>query len=415
MDVKTLVFLPWAFSWPIPANGQRKPARAVCAPAASRSATAIGSRTATSARVSSRTGNSRSLAGIPISSARYRTGPTSASARLRWASILAFSICRLANACASRWRSATMSARSHRFWSAIVIAPTGRPSPGRFLDGPVNLGDAPIEIGDGLALDGEASLGVGGSVRKHQIDDRHMIKVGAREEAEHADSVQAHQHADHRDEDQAQERRSRVPMLGQPRRCDELPGFQPSAHDDAGLERADEDCGEASQEFVHDFHIAFADGDIEPFECDLVSDSILRFIAAQESTPCPRAMMSCTSCSFRASGSGEAGRNAPTRSVASACPPSNHATDAWRASAGAPDLVGGGSGSTENRVMAHHAAQPADRGECIGIRRLLLKRPLHGRKRFVSGSDTYRAGGRIPFRGHNPPCRRDTDANPRLS
>jgi hypothetical protein len=307
-----------------------------------------------------------------------------------------------------------MSARSHRFWSAIVIAPTGRPSPGRFLDGPVNLGDAPIEIGDGLALDGEASLGVGGSVRKHQIDDRHMIKVGAREEAEHADSVQAHQHADHRDEDQAQERRSRVPMLGQPRRCDELPGFQPSAHDDAGLERADEDCGEASQEFVHDFHIAFADGDIEPFECDLVSDSILRFIAAQESTPCPRAMMSCTSCSFRASGSGEAGRNAPTRSVASACPPSNHATDAWRASAGAPDLVGGGSGSTENRVMAHHAAQPADRGECIGIRRLLLKRPLHGRKRFVSGSDTYRAGGRIPFRGHNAPCRRDTDANPRV-
>ena len=34
----------------------------------------------------------------PISSARYRTGPTSASARLRWASILAFSICRPASA-----------------------------------------------------------------------------------------------------------------------------------------------------------------------------------------------------------------------------------------------------------------------------------------------------------------------------
>ena len=37
----------------------RQPARVVCAPAASRSATAIGSSTATSTRVSSRTGRSR--------------------------------------------------------------------------------------------------------------------------------------------------------------------------------------------------------------------------------------------------------------------------------------------------------------------------------------------------------------------
>jgi hypothetical protein len=59
--------------------------------------------------------------------------------------------------------------------------------PRRFPDGRVNLGDAPIEVGDGLALDGEASLGVGGSVRKRRIDSCHMIEVGAREEAEHAD------------------------------------------------------------------------------------------------------------------------------------------------------------------------------------------------------------------------------------
>jgi hypothetical protein len=60
--------------------------------------------------------------GVPISFARYRTGPTSASARRRWPSILTFSICKLASACPSRWRSATISARSRRFWSAIVIA-----------------------------------------------------------------------------------------------------------------------------------------------------------------------------------------------------------------------------------------------------------------------------------------------------
>ena len=72
-----------------------------------------------------------------------------------------------------------------------------------------------------------------------------MIQVGAREETEHADRVQAHQHADHRDQDQAQERRCRVPMLGQPRRGDELPGSQRSAHGDDGPERAGKDCGEA--------------------------------------------------------------------------------------------------------------------------------------------------------------------------
>ena len=78
--------------------------------------------------VSLRTGRSRCVACVPISSARYRTGPTSASACLRWASILAFSICRLARAAAWRWRSATISERSRRFWSAIVIAAMGRPS-----------------------------------------------------------------------------------------------------------------------------------------------------------------------------------------------------------------------------------------------------------------------------------------------
>jgi hypothetical protein len=34
-------------------------------------------------------------------------------------------------------------------------------------------------------------------------------------------------------------------MLGQPRRGDELPGFQRSTHRDDGPERAGEDCGEA--------------------------------------------------------------------------------------------------------------------------------------------------------------------------
>src|SRR5262249_41581817 len=59
----------------IPANGLRL----VCAPAASRSTTAIGSSTAISARVSRRTGRSRSAAGAPLSAARYRSGPTLAS------------------------------------------------------------------------------------------------------------------------------------------------------------------------------------------------------------------------------------------------------------------------------------------------------------------------------------------------
>ena len=64
--------------------------------------------------------------------------------------------------------------------------------PRRFLDSCVNLGDATIEVGDGLALDGEAGLGVGGSVRESQIDGCHVIEVGAREKAEHANCIQAH-------------------------------------------------------------------------------------------------------------------------------------------------------------------------------------------------------------------------------
>jgi hypothetical protein len=49
-----------------PGNSQRKPARLVRAPAASRSATAIGSRTATSTSVSSRTGRSRCFIEIGV-------------------------------------------------------------------------------------------------------------------------------------------------------------------------------------------------------------------------------------------------------------------------------------------------------------------------------------------------------------
>jgi hypothetical protein len=42
----------------------------------------------------------------------------------------------------------------------------GAAKPCRRLDGRVDLGGAPIEVGDGLALDGEAGLGVGGSIRE---------------------------------------------------------------------------------------------------------------------------------------------------------------------------------------------------------------------------------------------------------
>ena len=71
--------------------------------------------------------NSRSVTGVPISSARYRIGPTSASARWRWASILAFSICRLASACASRWRSANDIGALAAFLVSDRHAPSGRP------------------------------------------------------------------------------------------------------------------------------------------------------------------------------------------------------------------------------------------------------------------------------------------------
>ena len=42
----------------------------------------------------------------------------------------------------------------------------GAAKPGRFLDGGVDLGDAPIEVGGALALDREARIGVGSSVRE---------------------------------------------------------------------------------------------------------------------------------------------------------------------------------------------------------------------------------------------------------
>jgi hypothetical protein len=113
----------------------------------------------------------------------------------------------------------------------------GAAKPCRFLDGRIDLGDALVEVGDRLSLDNEASLGFGSSIGERQIYARHMLEVGAREEAEHADRVQAHQDADHRDEDQAQLGRCRVPILGQPRHCDQLPGFQRSAHGDHGPER----------------------------------------------------------------------------------------------------------------------------------------------------------------------------------
>ena len=51
----------------IPANGQLEPARVVRMPAARRRTTAVGSRTATNASVSKRTGRSRSVAGAPVS------------------------------------------------------------------------------------------------------------------------------------------------------------------------------------------------------------------------------------------------------------------------------------------------------------------------------------------------------------
>jgi hypothetical protein len=44
----------------------------------------------------------------------------------------------------------------------------GAAKPCRLLDGRVDLGDAPIEVGDRLSLDGEAGLGVGGSIRERR-------------------------------------------------------------------------------------------------------------------------------------------------------------------------------------------------------------------------------------------------------
>ena len=157
------------------------------------------------------------------------------------ASILAFSICKLASIWDSRWRSAAMSARSRRFWSAIVIAPTGRPS--RFIDGRIDLGDTPIKVGDCSTLDPEASFDVSGSVGEGKIYGCHVVEVGAREEAEHTDGVQPHQHANHQDQDEAQEGWRRGPMLRQPSCRNQLSGLQHCAHDDDGPEGAGKDRG----------------------------------------------------------------------------------------------------------------------------------------------------------------------------
>jgi len=85
----------------------------------------------------------------------------------------------------------------------MVIAPTGRPEPHeprRLLDRGIDLGDAPVELGHGLALNGQAHLDVSGSARERQINGYGMFEVGARQEPEHADRVQARQHVDHRDQ-----------------------------------------------------------------------------------------------------------------------------------------------------------------------------------------------------------------------
>jgi hypothetical protein len=55
----------------------------------------------------------------------------------------------------------------------------------RFVDGRVDLSNASIEVGGGLVLDDDVS----GFCPQAPIDSRHMVKVGAREKAEHADRV----------------------------------------------------------------------------------------------------------------------------------------------------------------------------------------------------------------------------------
>jgi hypothetical protein len=118
-------------------------------------------------------------------------------------------------------------------FAALLVSDRHRPDrtakPRRFFDGRVDLGDAPIKIGDVPSLDSEARLDISGSVGKGQIYGRHVIEVGTREKAEHTDRVQAHQHTNHRDEDEAQEGRRRVPVLGQPCRCDQLPVCVPKS------------------------------------------------------------------------------------------------------------------------------------------------------------------------------------------
>ena len=43
----------------------------------------------------------------------------------------------------------------------------GAAKPSRFLDRSIDLGNAPIEVGDRLALDCDASLDIGSSIREH--------------------------------------------------------------------------------------------------------------------------------------------------------------------------------------------------------------------------------------------------------
>jgi hypothetical protein len=152
--------------------------------------------------VSNRTARSRSVAGIPTTWARYRIGPTSASAQPR----------------SSTFAPLLVSDRRSSDWPA---------KPGRFIDGRIDLGDTPIKVGDCSTLDPEASFDVCGSVGDGKIYGCHVVEVGAREEAEHTDGVQPHQHADHQDQDEAQEgwrRGANAPSARLPQ-----PAFRPPA------------------------------------------------------------------------------------------------------------------------------------------------------------------------------------------
>ena len=89
----------------------------------------------------------------------------------------------------------------------------GTTEPRRFLDRCIDLGNAPIEVGDALNLDRKARLSVGGPIRERQIEGHHVVEVSTREESEYTDCVQAHQDTDHRDKNQTQKGRCRAPVL----------------------------------------------------------------------------------------------------------------------------------------------------------------------------------------------------------